>query len=256
VNHIWMRHFGVPLVEPVTNFGRQTSAPKLQKVLDYLAVTLQENQWRMKPMHRLIVTSEAYQRSSSIRHADPHTLAADPDNQYLWRQHPTRMESQVIRDSLLQLSGQLTHGLGGPSIPVSSSDDAPRRSLYFAHSRDDQHPFLNTFDDASIIDCYRRKESIIPQQALAMANSLLSMDAAEKIATHLQRSAADSGEPDAEFVRRAFEYVLGWTPDEEETLASVDMLQAWKLDTSPEQPTPRASLVHVLLNHNDFITIR
>jgi hypothetical protein len=95
------------------------------------------------------------------------------------------MESQILRDSLLQLSKQLDTQIGGPTIDPKGNSNTHRRSLYFKHSRDDQHKFLTLFDDASILACYRRSVSVIPQQALALANSKLSIDAATQISKAL-----------------------------------------------------------------------
>jgi len=191
VNQIWLRHFGQPLVDPVTDFGRRTKAPPQQALLDWLAVELMESGWSMKHLHRLIVTSRTYQLSASTVHADPVTVKADPDNLFHWRRMPVRMESQVIRDSLLHLAGVLNPKLGGPTIDPKKSAGIYRRSLYFTHSRDGRHQFLSMFDDADILRCYRRNESIVPQQALAMANSKLALSMARKIAERLAGQLGD-----------------------------------------------------------------
>jgi hypothetical protein len=258
INHIWMRHFGAPLVDPVTDFGRRTPAPKLQSILDDLAVRFMNNNWRMKPIHRLIVTSKAYRRSSSDLNAAPANLTSDSDNQYLWRQNPKRMESQVVRDSLLSLANRLDSQMGGPDIDPSSGAIQHRRSLYFTHSRDDQHRFLNLFDDASILACYRRPESIIPQQALALSNSLLSTEAAEAIAETLEKDLGEEATNSSAFINAAFIRLLGWRPSEEELEICLSALNQWQAEPadSRNNPSPKASLVHALLNHNDFITIR
>ena len=260
VNHIWMRHFGAPLVDPVTDFGRQTSPPKLQELLDFLAITLIENDWKMKPIHRLIVTSQAYKRSSSESNALADNLMIDPHNELVWRQNSIRMESQILRDSILQLSNQLHTQLGGPTIDPEGSPNMHRRSLYFKHSRDDQHRFLTLFDDASILACYRRSESVIPQQALALANSSLSMDASTRITEALTLKTGIGEDNHEAFVELAFETILGWTPTPEEMNACLDSITNWQEEnesnSKPNTQSPRASLIHVLLNHNDFATIR
>lgn len=259
INHMWMRHFGAPLVDPATDFGRRTPPPKLQSILDDLAVRLMANDWHMKPIHRLMVTSKAYRRSSSDLNAAAANLNSDPDNAYLWRQNAKRMESQVVRDSLLSLSDQLDTAMSGPDIDPKSNQAGQRRSLYFTHSRDDQHMFLNLFDDASILACYRRPESIIPQQALALSNSALSMEAAVDIALVLEEKLGKDSKHHSAFINLAFQHILGWQPSEEELDVCQEMLNQWQEEVDSEtahQPPPRASLVHALLNHNDFITIR
>jgi mono/diheme cytochrome c family protein len=259
VNHIWMRHFGQPLVETPTDFGRRAKVPPQQALLDWLAVEFMESGWSMKHLHRLIVTSRAYQLSSSTVAADPATQQADPDNQYYWRRLPVRMESEVVRDSLLHLAGVLDPAIGGPTVDPVKEDNVYRRSLYFTHSRDDQQPFLSMFDGADILDCYRRSESIVPQQALTLANSKLSLTMARKLAARLQTQLGETD--DAPFIAAAFEAILCVQPTPEETTACLEALAETKatlLKRNQPQAAQRAreNLVHALLNHNDFITIR
>jgi hypothetical protein len=207
----------------------------------------------MKHLHRLIVTSQTYRLSTSTAGANAATRQADPNNDYYWRRKPVRMESQVIRDSLLRLAGVLDPKLGGPTIDPRKDDTLFRRSIYFTHSRDDQHPFLTMFDDADILRCYRRTESIIPQQALALANSKLALSMARKIAEQL----GVDGEPQADtsFVERVFEIVLCRLPDGDEMQACVEAMQEFR-DQGTSDARARENLVHAILNHNDFITIR
>jgi hypothetical protein len=254
VNHIWARHFGRPLVATVFDFGRKGSPPANQALLDYLAVDFMEHGWSMKYLHRLIVTSATYQLSSSSAGADPKTRADDPENRYCWRQNSIRMEAEVLRDSLLSLAGALDTEMGGPPIPVRE-EQSRRRSLYFFHSHNEEQRFLSVFDNANVLQCYRRTESIVPQQALALANSKLTLDMAARIADHL----SDEAKADAEFIRAAFEAVLAARPTAEELAACEQAIQRWRElgRTRPDgQRRARSNLVHALLNHNDFITIR
>ncbi|MFK7817960.1 MAG: DUF1549 domain-containing protein, partial [Planctomycetaceae bacterium] len=107
VNHVWMRHFGQPLVESVFDFGLRAPRPAHAELLDYLAAEFMASDWSFRKLHRLIVTSDAYRMSSSTANAPTATLTTDPSNQFYWRMNARRMESQIIRDSLLQLSGKL-----------------------------------------------------------------------------------------------------------------------------------------------------
>ena len=161
-----------------------------------------------------------------------------------------RMDAQVVRDSLLHLAGALDLTSGGPSL--DPGDAVRRRSLYFKHSRDQQDKFLKTFNDADHLQCYRRSESIVPQQALALSNGKVPIEMAEKIAGQAE------GE---DFVGPMFELLLGRKPDAgerrecETTLAD---LEAAATEAKKPNPTQRArrGLVHALLNHNDFVSIR
>ncbi|HWB14166.1 MAG TPA: DUF1553 domain-containing protein [Pirellulales bacterium] len=259
VNQVWMRHFGQPLVESIEDFGRRAPAPPLKHLLDYLAVELMDHDWSLKHLHRVIVTSEAYRRSSSIAAADEATVKADPNNVYIWRRRPMRMESEVVRDSLLCLAGALDPAVGGPTIDPKQDATVFRRSLYFTHSRDDHNEFLSMFDAADIQRCYRRTESIVPQQALTLANSRLTLAMSRQLAERLGQEFSSAA--DTTFVDATFETVLCRLPDGEERAACLESLAKMKqvlLAQHHPQSDARAreDLVHALFNHNDFVTIR
>ena len=255
VNHVWLRHFGTPLVESVFDFGLRAPRPEQADVLDFLAAELIESGWSLKRLHRLIVTSDAYRRSSSTLHADPRCIEADPGNQLYWRMNPRRMESQVVRDSLLVFSGQLDRTIGGPSLDHNHSP--PRRSLYFKHSPDQQDKFLEMFDNADVLSCYRRSESIVPQQALALANSQLAISVAERIAESIH---ANHSEPDRRtFIEAVFRTLLARQASDNEIAECERFLEQLESASQSDHDDPmrgRSRLVHAILNHNDFITIR
>ncbi len=258
VNHVWNRHFGRALVPTLFDFGRKGTPPSHPELLDWLAVELRENNWSLKHIHRLICTSQTYRLSSSNAAADVATLSSDPDNRYYWRANPLRMEAQLVRDSLLHLAGELDLTRGGPSIPVNDGA-SKRRSLYFVHSHNEHQQFLSIFDDANVLECYRRSESIVPQQALALENSPLATAMAEKIAARI--SVVNPQASDEEFVRTAFFDVLTTAPTQAEVDATLVALTQLK-EIATQKKTPNAAaqarvqIVHALLNHNDFVTIR
>jgi hypothetical protein len=241
-----MRHMGAPLVPTVFEFGRKGSPPTHPALLDYLAVELRENGWSMKHLHRLIVTSNAYRMSSSSMGREENERQ-DPENRWYWRRNVQRMESQVVRDTLLHLSGELDLTRGGPSVPAAQTEASKRRSLYFFHSHNEHSRLLTMFDDASVLDCYRREQSIVPQQALTLANSRLALECSEKIAGKI------AGENDEAFVTSAFQLLLCSEPTEAERAACLEALAQWRAN-APERARP--NLIHALLNHNDFVTIR
>lgn len=260
VNHIWTRHFGQSLVDSMFDFGLRTPQPLQHELLDFLAMELIESGWSLKHLHRLIVTSQTYQLCSSATNVPDTSRREDPENQTYWRMPVRRMESQVVRDSLLSLAGQLDLQRGGPS--VNPGPTSRRRSIYFKHSRDDQDLFLSMFDDADLLQCYRRSESIVPQQALALANSRLSLDMSAEIARridpHTQLTRAD-------FIAQSFQSILARpaTPTEQEACGDfMDELETLlnsetrNVAATRVQATIRKRLVHALLNHNDFVTIR
>jgi len=250
-NHIWMRHMGEPLVRTVFDFGRNGARPTHPELLDWLAVELIDSGWSMKHLHQLIVTSAAYRMSSSV--ADRETnKEQDPDNHYWWRRVPIRLESQLVRDSLLAHAGTLDPKMGGPTVPREKQAESTRRSLYFFHSNNDRNQFLTTFDEAMVTECYRREQSVVPQQALALTNSKLVLDTSPKIAQRLGEETAT----DSAFVRNGFALLLGIEAGDEQVAASIKALETWRRLSGGSDNDARARFVWVLINHNDFVTLR
>ena len=267
VNHIWMRHFGQPLVPRVFDFGRNGRPPSHPALLDWLAAEFMEGGWSMKRLHRLIVTSSAYRMDST---PDDAALKLDPDNVHYWRMAPRRLEAEVVRDCVLYTAGSLDLARGGPDIDYTLGMTVPRRSLYFRHAAEKQMEFLKLFDAASVTECYQRKESILPQQALALANSDLTRRHGRLLARKL---AAQTGNDPLKFTTAAFETVLARSPTDAEKSECVAFLaeQTQRFTASKTKPAtntdgvaPAADpavracegLVHVLLNHHDFVTVR
>jgi hypothetical protein len=256
-----MHHMGTPLVATVFDFGRKGSPPTHPELLDWLAAELIDSGWDMKHLHRLIVLSSAYRMSSSSAHSDAN-LAKDPDNLHFWRRSPIRLESEAVRDSILSLAGTLDLTRGGPPVLPAAQADSTRRSLYFFHSNNDRNLFLSTFDEAAVKECYRRDQSIVPQQALALADSRLVHDAARQIAKRLSQPTLSKESPlsDQEFVQRAFYVLLGMRVNENESRASRSAMTEWRAQPAAEGDAgidrARVYLVWTLLNHNDFITLR
>lgn len=273
VNHIWMRHFHAPFVETVYDFGRNGADPTHPKLLDWLAVEFMESGWSMKHLHRLIVTSAAYRRSSSVGAASDN-VAADPENKLLWRMNVGRMEAEVIRDSLLYCAGRLDFTIGGQELENSQALTTNRRSLYYScHPEvDGKSEFGVLFDAPDALECYRRTRSIVPQQALALTNSNLVHDLSGKLAGLIAwRPAtppASAGNADEttgaaadDFLLAAFERILSRPPTPRERNVCAEFLADQTELIRKSHPTEagrraRESLVRALLNHNDFITIR
>lgn len=186
-------------------------------------------------------------------------MSVDAENRFYWRMNPIRMEAQTVRDAMLKLSGELESKMGGPSLDPVIQEMSRRRSLYFVHSHNDHHKFLSIFDDANVLECYRREQSIVPQQALALSNSKQAFEAATKIAEKVAGNLQDSS--DASFVKAVFIAVLAAEPTAEEQAACDEAMTAWKDVVKAEkgidpQRQSRINLIHALLNHNDFVTIR
>ncbi len=275
MNHIWLRHFGRAIVPSVFDFGRNGQPASHPALLDWLADEFMRNNWSMKSMHRLIVLSSAYRMESTPAAAD---LAVDPDNRFVWRMNPRRLEAEGVRDSVLYVAGQLDAAMSGPDIDQNLGLTVPRRSLYFRHAAEKEVEFLQLFDAANVTECYQRSESIVPQQALALANSTLVVSQARCLARALFKEVGEKCDEaaTAQFVRLAFEQVLSRPPSAEEQSQCCRFLQAQAgLLANKKKLTPfvagtsaalapaadpnlraREDLIGVLLNHNDFVTVR
>lgn len=261
VNQIWMRHFGTPLVESVDNFGVQGKLPTHPELLDWLAVQLMDSNWSMKTLHRWIVTSQTYRRASSTGTLDHPGFEKDRDNICYWHYPARRMEAEVVRDSVLACAGVLDRTRGGPEIEVDQWVTRPRRSMYFTQHGESQMLFLSTFDGANPCECYRRSNTVLPSQALALTNSELLVHYGRLCAAHLQTKLAtarstkpadqlldtssisppvpESSTPQSSaedenktFVNLAFESLLGRMPSVQEFQFSIEFLR----DAQPEPP--------------------
>jgi hypothetical protein len=275
INHIWLRHFGAPLVDNMFDFGLRSPQPRNQPLLDWLAVELVDHGWQMKYIHRLLVTSNTYRLASGTAGASAANLALDRDNHYLWRMNTRRLEAELVRDSIFYTAGNLDLARGGPDFACAVASTTPRRSIYFQHAYEKQNRFLELFDTASVNECYRRSESVVPQQALAMANSDLTLNESRMLARKLHDLAAKDPDPDKTFVRLAYNQILTRNPTAAELEECRDFLKSQaevlrepaKLtainggpkatvaaSTDPAQRA-RENLTLVLYNHNDFVTI-
>jgi hypothetical protein len=257
VNHVWARHFGRPLVETVFDFGRNGQRPTHPELLDWLAVEFMERGWSMKHLHRLIVTSNTY-RMASAGGAPP---ANDPDNRWPWHFPRRRAEAEVVRDAVLYAAEELDSQMGGLDLDPQTQAGSRRRSLYFSiYPEGGGHlNLLEFFDAPDPCDCYKRSESLVPQQALVLTNSQFMLDASRALARRLPTT------DDAAFVVAAFKQVLTRRPTEPEREACREFLkkQMELYQTAGVKAAPadqalraRASLVRALFNHNDFVTIR
>jgi len=264
VNHIWTRHFHSPLVATMYDFGRNGAMPTHPKLLDWLAVEFVESGWSMKHLHRLLVTSEAYRRTCTVDE-EASNLTRDPDNRYLWRMNSGRMEAEIVRDSLLACAGKLDCEVGGQELENSEALTTFRRSLYYA-----SHPEGDTgmnslgmlFDAPNALDCYRRTETVIPQQALALTNSELVHAMSAETVRQWPPPRNESGELRWDtFIDSSFERILSRLPTKTERDLCRDamhrhqeLLTAEKVQNSELRVCE--ALIRALFNHNDFVTIR
>jgi hypothetical protein len=246
MNHLWARHFGRGIVPTPSDFGRAGRPPSHPQLLDWLAAEFMARDWSMKAMHRLIVTSQTYRMAST---PDDANAQIDPDNIYLWRMNSRRIEAELVRDNLLHVSGSLDTTMGGPEIDHQQGLTSKRRSLYLRFAAEKEVEFLKIFDGPAVTECYLRHPTVVPQQALALANSELTLREARRLAgTFADVASAER------FVNDAFQRVLARRPSPKETSACLEFLITQEKEFSAERA--RENFVLVLFNHNDFVTVR
>ena len=261
VNRIWKHHFGQGIVPTMDNFGKNGEPASHPELLDWLAVEFMDQGWSIKQMHRLLMTSEAYQQSSEF--ATEADVAKDAGNRYLWRFRQQRLEAEAVRDVVLATSGALNPQMFGKSIfphindeilgsmtkgiwNQTAGEDGPtewRRSTYVYRKRGLALPFFEVFDlpDQNIA-CTQRNSSTVPTQALMLMNDDFILRHAGMLAQKIKAAANTKDEQ----LRMLYEIALSRQPtDQESTLGLVF------LETQPLE-----AFTHVLLNLNEFVYIR
>lgn len=209
VNRVWHYHFGRGLCDTPSDFGRMGGVPSHPELLDWLAVWFRdEAKGSLKALHRLILTSAAWQRSSVNQ---PAAAAVDPDNRLLWRMNRSRLDADTIRDSMLAVSGRLELTMGGPAVqhftatpgPQSTpvldyskfdldSPAAGRRAIYRLVWRAIADPFMDALDfpDMGMLTPVR-SFSASPLQSLALFNNAFVLRQSEHFAARVEGMAAD-----------------------------------------------------------------
>ena len=265
VNRLWQWHFGRGIVETPSDFGKNGAAPTHPRLLDWLARELVKQNWSLKAMHRLLLTSGAYRQSSL--HLDPAAARLDPQNRHLWRFRRRRLEGEAVRDSILTASGRLNGDRGGPPVfpPLPRGLDAaqkvqgtntwetmpgPRgrkRSVYIFQRRSLSMPLMETFD-APVLNasCARRETSISVLQALTMYDGEFVNEEARHFAERVRRQ---SGPGPASRIQHAFRIALGRDPRPDETR------QARRLLEEVRSGDGLTALCRVLLNSNEFVYV-
>ncbi len=292
VNRAWERFFGTGLTKTTENLGSQSEWPSHPELLDYLAVEFVRLKWDMKAMHRLLVTSAAYRRSTK---ATAETLAKDPENRFYARGPRFRLSGEALRDQSLAISGLLVPKLGGPSVKpympervwdetsvygdlrnykADEGDGLYRRSLYTIWKRTAAPPSMALFDAPSREICtVKRGRTNTPLQSLSLLNEVTHVEAARVFA---QRVLASGGSTDHDRLRWAFRTATSREPRSEELTALSNGLirrlelfkarpaDAEKLLTTGKAPLPSqlepiqlaawTMTANVLLNLDEVVT--
>jgi hypothetical protein len=254
-----MHHFGRGLVATPGDFGTQGERPTHPELLDWLADEFMAGGWRLKRLHKLLMTTTAYRQSSR---GDQRDEARDADNRLLGRMPVRRLEAEVLRDAILAVSGRLDVDLFGPPVPVSKNEagevvvglerrrefgpaealgSAGRRSLYIQVRRSQPPALLETFD-APVMEpnCELRTSATVAPQALLLMNSRFVLDEARAFAERVHREAGD--EPQAQ-VERAWLLAFARPPQPAELAAALNFLDEQRAGFAaappPAPPTTR-----------------
>jgi hypothetical protein len=263
VNRLWQHHFGEGLVGTSDDFGSTGDRPTHPELLEWLASELIRGGWRLKPIHRLIMTSAAYRQSTTFDRAKANV---DPENRLIWHRRPIRLESEVIRDAMLASSGRLNPSMYGPpfrpkipaeAISTRSKDAYPadvrdgpetwRRSIYGFVKRSVPNPAAEVFDAPdSTSTCGRRNTTAVPTQNLALLNDPFVRGCARDLAS---RAAKDAGPEREAQVRHAYGLALGRPPRDDERAAALAFLEG------RDGTEAMIDFYHVLFTLNEFLYI-
>ncbi len=225
-NRLWHYHFGTGIVDTPNDFGYMGGRPTHPELLDHLALQVKENGWKIKAMHRLIMTSKAYRQSSDWQEE---AARVDSDSRLLWRFPPRRLSAEEVRDTVLSVSGQLDETRGGPgfrlfhymednvSTYVPLDEHGPetyRRAVYHQNARASVVDLMTEFDQP---DCTfsapRRAETTTPLQALTMLNHDFTVEMAKALAERIEASSIGDG---VSQVDAAFSILYQREPSEQE----------------------------------------
>jgi hypothetical protein len=254
-------HFSTGIVRTANDFGVHGEAPTHPELIDWLAATLLEHQWEIKPLQRRILLSQVY-RQSSMAEDRAALQAADPDNRYLACFPRRRLSAEEVRDAMLQVSGQLNAQMAGPSIMlpvdeemvqllykpsqwIASRDaaDQSRRSIYLFAKRNLRLPLLENLDAPTLLSsCARRESSTHAPQALELMNGWQANQLAKAFGVELQRLNPKDSKA---MIEHGFAAAIGRPPTTHEIELSLAFLQ--------HQPLSEFALA--LFNMNEFLYV-
>ena len=276
VNRIWQEYFGRGLVSTSDDFGSQGEPPSHPALLDRLAAEFRDSGWDVKRMHRLIVTSAAYRRSSD---ADAELVRRDPGNALLARQSRLRLPAELVWDQALAVSGLIRHDIGGRSFrprmpagaagfgsaqwPPAQGQERFKRGMYIQFQRNKPYPFLMTFDSPEFRAAVcRRERSNTPLQALNLLNDPTFAEAGRALAVRILTEAP--GGTFAERLRCGYRLALSREPhaDEEERLLAYHEARRreppsalpWVEGVEPGDIAVWSGIARILINLDEFVT--
>jgi hypothetical protein len=249
VNRLWQHHFGRGIVATPSDFGTRGEPPTHPELLDWLASELIRNNWQLKPLHKLMMTSAVYQQNSV---ADEAKASIDLDNKLLWRHIPHRLEAEILRDQMLAVSGALDVTMFGPG---TLDESHRRRSIYFTVKRSKLVPMMLSFDAPdALAGLGRRATTTVAPQALTIMNNAQvrawAVGFAGKVLPDDQVTSEIA-------VQNAHRMALSRDPDEAELIAAVQFIEAQTAAYSAAgNPTPRRTAMtdycQILFGLNEF----
>ena len=264
VNRVWQYHFGRGIVSTANDFGRMGGRPSNAQLLDWLANQLVEGGWKLKPLHRTILLSSAYQQSVSTP-LEKAGAEKDPENTLLWKFSQRRLDAEEIRDSMLAAAGKLNSKLGGPSFlvpiekdlvlmlkrpqywtPTKEKSEYNRRTMYMIYKRNLRLPFLEVFDAPdTLISCAKREQATHAPQALELLNGNTSNDLAASFAERLLVERKSNGAR----VELAFRLTAGRPPTKVENRLALSFLEG------TPSPARLKEFALALFNLNAFLYV-
>lgn len=264
-NRIWQYHFGRGIVYTANDFGRMGTPPSNLALLDYLANQYTGNGWKMKPIHKMILLSNAY-RQASVSPNEKLGMEKDAQNDLVWKFSKRRLEAEELRDSMLEVAGRLNPKVGGPSfmvpiepelmkmlkrpqywMPTRDKTEYDRRSLYMIYKRNLRLPFVEVFDAPDILlSCARREQSTHAPQALELLNGKTSNELAGSFAQRLLKEKKTT----VERIDYAWRLATGRPP----TLAEKNSTLKF-LGEKPEDPEALKEFALAVFNFNTFLYV-
>jgi hypothetical protein len=259
VNRLWQKHFGRGIVSTLENFGKMGERPTHQDLLDWMAVEFTAKGWSLKQITKLMMLSSAYQMESAFD--DGADAKADPENVYLWRFRPQRLDAEIVRDSMLAAGGNINLEVGGepifPFMPREllagqyrgkwvNTPDGPtawRRGVYVYRRRSLPYPMFDTFDHPDMnVTAGARHVSTVPTQALTLLNNPFVLSQADLLADRIKQESSD---PESQ-VKAAYRIALARPATAQEIRIGAELITRQSL----------ASFTHVVLNLDEFLYMR
>ena len=276
VNRVWQQHFGHGLVRTASDFGVRGDPPTHPELLEFLAHDLVQNGWKLKRLHRMIVTSAVWRQSATV---NERANKVDLQNRLLWKMPPRRLEAEALRDAMLSASDTLNLEAGGPGFkpyiqpeanlarniqggayPKDAKDNQAtrRRSIYMFHKRLIPYPLFQAFDRPELMSsCSRRQNTTVAPQAMAILNDRFVRAVAQDFADRLLTLSDDNN---ITLINQAFEISFARPPSKSEIATAEQFIKSqFAARTARNEENARreavADFCHTLFGLNEFIYV-